>query len=86
MKSGPFVVVVGVWRGAPEANDVIETSFIKQDIGCELGKHLQFVGVIANCGIEWGWWCSHRGAFYLLPKAVHEREHVVFHDQDKAII
>eukprot|EP00957_Ditylum_brightwellii_P149161 11359395-Ditylum_brightwellii.AAC.1 len=44
------------------------------------------MGAIANCGIGWGWWCSHRGAFDLLPVAVPEREHVVFHDQDKAVI
>ena len=44
------------------------------------------MGAIANCGIGWGWWCSHRGAFDLSPVAVSKCKDVVLHDDDKAVV
>jgi len=74
------LVKVGV-RAMPDANDIIDVSFIEEEESCVPSEDgLLFVNSKIKGGVHGGWWGTHCGAGELEPVSVSELEEVILHD------
>ena len=61
----PLCVLCAAVGDGPEADDVVDETFVVEGVVCELGDDLVFTKCKIKCCPSGGWWCTHCGSGFL---------------------